>query len=117
VAEAAELLKISQDAVRMRVKRGKLEGYKQGNRLFVWADSDPTADPTAPRDELLEAYRDQVAVLRRELECRDRLLAAALERIPVLEAPPEPAESPETATVDADEAEPPGECRAATVVA
>jgi hypothetical protein len=81
----------------MRVKRGKLEGDKEGNRLFVWIDTDQTADPTADRDELLEAYRDQIAFLRRELERRDQLLAAALSRIPELDRPPEARESPEMA--------------------
>jgi len=93
----------------MRHKRGKLEGEKRDNRLFVWVNTDQTEDPTAEdttsprgtRDELLEAYRDQIVFLRRELERKDHLLAAALERIPPqLEAPSEPSESPETATVE-----------------
>jgi hypothetical protein len=87
----------------MRVKRGKLTGDKEHNKLFVWIDTDQTADPTAPRDELLGAYRDEIAFLRRELERKDHLLAAALERIPPqLEAPSAHPESPEMATEEAE---------------
>lgn len=39
VAEAAEQLGCSRDAVRMRVKRGRLEARRQGRRLYVFADS------------------------------------------------------------------------------
>jgi excisionase family DNA binding protein len=39
VAAAAELLACSPDAVRMRVKRGRLEHRRQGRRLYVAADS------------------------------------------------------------------------------
>jgi excisionase family DNA binding protein len=106
VSEAAELLGISQDAVRMRVKRGKLEGDKEGNRLFVWIDTDQTADQTTDRDDLLEAYRDQVEFLRRELERRDQLLAAALSRIPEIEAPQEPTGAPETVSEGPDRGQP-----------
>jgi hypothetical protein len=109
VADAAEMLGISQDAVRMRVKRGKLEGDKEGNRLLVWIDPDQTEDQTSSArfatDELLEAYRDEITFLRRELERKDHLLAAALERIPAIEAPPEPRGSPETAEEEPERGE------------
>jgi excisionase family DNA binding protein len=39
VGEAAEQLACSTDAVRMRVRRGRLKGRKQGRRLYVSADS------------------------------------------------------------------------------
>ena len=108
VADAARLLGVSQDAVRMRVKRGKLEADKEGNRLFVWLDTDPTADPTADRDELLEAYRDQIEFLRRELERKDAILLRMAERLPELEAPasPGPSETPTGATEQPGRVEP-----------
>jgi excisionase family DNA binding protein len=37
--EAGERLGVSADAVRMRVKRGRLESRQQGRRLYVSADS------------------------------------------------------------------------------
>ena len=39
LAEAAERLGCSPDAVRMRVKRGRLEHRYQGRRLYVSADA------------------------------------------------------------------------------
>jgi hypothetical protein len=90
----------------MRVKRGKLEADKEGNRLFVWLDTDPTADPTADRDELLEAYRDQIEFLRRELERKDAILLRMAERLPELEAPQEPPGGPETSPEGPDRGEP-----------
>lgn len=39
LAEAAERLSCSTDAVRMRVKRGRLEARHQGRRLYVSAES------------------------------------------------------------------------------
>ncbi len=37
--EAGERLGVSADAVRMRVRRGRLESRRQGRRLYVSADS------------------------------------------------------------------------------
>lgn len=39
LAEAGERLGCSQDAVRMRVKRGRLEHRRQGSRVYVSAES------------------------------------------------------------------------------
>jgi excisionase family DNA binding protein len=39
LAEAAARLGVSSDAVRMRVRRGRLEFQKQGRRLYVSAES------------------------------------------------------------------------------
>lgn len=39
VAEAGELLGCSPDAIRMRVKRGRLKHDRQGRRLYISADA------------------------------------------------------------------------------
>ena len=39
LAQAAERLGCTPDAVRMRVKRGRLEARRQGRRLYVSAES------------------------------------------------------------------------------
>jgi excisionase family DNA binding protein len=39
IAEAAELLGCTPDAVRMRVQRGRLEHRRQGRRVYVSAES------------------------------------------------------------------------------
>ena len=104
VAEAADLLGISEGAVRMRVKRGTLPSTREGGRLYVLLNIDPTPEPERPHDgthdrtsELIDTLREQLEAERQAHAEARRLLMAALERIPPqLEAPSEARESPET---------------------
>src|SRR5215216_2960967 len=112
LAEAAELLGISKGAVRQRVRRGSLRSEKgEDGRVYVYVD--PSVDDVhrRERDELVEALRDQVEDLRRERDewreqarMTDRLLSAALERIPI-EAPQEASEATETVEEEPETAE------------
>jgi hypothetical protein len=46
LSDAAELLGVSKDAVRMRVKRGTLRSEKgEDGRVYVWRTLPPMADP------------------------------------------------------------------------
>ena len=88
----------------MRVKRGTLEAEREGGRLYVLLDSVPTTDPTDRTDELITELRDRVRSLESQLDHeRDanrenrRIIAALTSRIPAIEAPQEPSESPEPA--------------------
>ncbi len=95
VQEAAEHFGISPEAVRMRIKRGTLEAQKVNGRVHVLLDTDPTPDPTpSDRDRYISSLEDQIAFLRRELERKDAIMLRMAERIPELEAPQEPRESP-----------------------
>ena len=124
VADAAKLLGLTTEAVRMRVKRGTLASTKIAGTVYVLLDrgevrpnEEPNARPNErtndqPNTEVISRLEDhnstlhaQVDHLQRELEIRneelrrkDHLLAAALERIPELEPVkehgPEPRESP-----------------------
>jgi len=118
VPEAAEILGVTPDAVRSRLRRGKLrkDKDKYGTVMVVLeADSSDGHDrqddqgdrPTTA--DLVQVLKDQVEHLRQQLDEAHRanaehrrLLAAALERIPELEpareTPSEPRESPETAS-------------------
>src|SRR4028119_748160 len=109
VQEASDRLDASVDAVRQRIKRGKLERAEADDptdpRVYVWLDLDQTdaRHKAEVEDEsangnggpLVESLQAQVGHLLRELEIRneelrrkDHLLAAAIERIPPqLEAP------------------------------
>ena len=119
VHDAARRLGISEDAVRMRVKRGKLSARKDGGRLYVMLESEPTSEPTDRTAELVERLRDENAYLRGVIAVRDQELAqraeeirrrdAALEReqelaaifaerLRQLEAPSGERESPQSAT-------------------
>jgi len=104
VPQAAELLGITAEAVRMRIKRGTLRSERQAGRVFVLLGPDQPTEHTTKQTELTDARDELIAQLRAEVEAwreearrKDHLLAAALERIPAIEAPPEPRESPETA--------------------
>ena len=109
VQEAADRLDASVDAVRQRIKRGKMKRAEADDptdpRVYVWLDLDQTESrhKVEVEDEpangngvaLVESLQAQVGHLLRELEIRneelrrkDHLLAAAIERIPPqLEAP------------------------------
>lgn len=102
VHDAARRLGISEDAVRMRVKRGTLDADREGGRLYVLLEDDPTDDPTDRTDELIDELRDRVQSLEDQLEAERqahaearRIVAAALERIPAIEAPQRAEEAPE----------------------
>ena len=114
VREAADLLGTSVDAVRGRLRRGTLDSIKVDGVVYVLLDEvscDRHADTTigrqgwtnrqnaANRDqsELLEELRNQNEWLRREIERKDTIIMSLTQRIPELEAPPEPRESPVSA--------------------
>jgi hypothetical protein len=116
VDEAARTLGLTVDAVRKRVQRGTIEHEKdQAGRVRIILDSpdnastlqDESPDATgqtdaliAAKDETIEELRGRVRRLEREVDTRneeirrrDHLLAAALERIPAIEAPGDPSEA------------------------
>jgi hypothetical protein len=121
VHDAARRLGISEDAVRMRVKRGKLSADKESGRLYVLLDIEPTNDRT---DELIEELKDRVHRLEYQLDQeretrteerrRQDTVIAQLSRaneeqartIRQLEAPSEARESPQTVEEEPERAEP-----------
>jgi hypothetical protein len=99
VAQAADRLGISEDAVRSRVKRGTLQAERESGTVHVLLDADrpATGEPTSQPDQ--DSKDAPIAVLREQLaaereanrENRRLLLAAGTE-----EGPPEESEGPET---------------------
>jgi hypothetical protein len=103
VAEAAEVLGVTQAAIYKRIQRGTIAHDKDHDgHVFIYLDtSDIQADgsmdastDTSDRDELIAELRSHNAHLRQEVQDwkeearrKDHLLAAALERIPAIEAP------------------------------
>jgi hypothetical protein len=87
VPEAAQALGITTDAIRMRLSRGTLDTERVEGRVYVLLEDDVSADGSGESSALISEMRDQIEFLRRELERRNQLLAAALSRIPELEAP------------------------------
>lgn len=113
VEEAARLLGIKEESVRKRVSRGKLRADKdEEGRLLVYVErsqtvrdeyGDQSRDQSqgAPA-ELVAELRDRIKFLEGQLDIRAeelresrRLLAGLIERVPQLEAPPQPQEQPE----------------------
>jgi hypothetical protein len=114
VAEAADALGITVDAVRSRLKRGTIDHERKGGRVYVLLGTDearPGHDQDTDQDtdqvsdqgaresedrtaELITTLREQLQAERQAHAEARRLLAAALERIPPqLEAPSEVRES------------------------
>jgi chromosome segregation ATPase len=115
VAQAAEILGVTVEAVRGRIKRGTLDHERTDKSVFVLLETDqpydrprPDIDQTADRlqsdsSALISAKDETIATLRDQLEAERqahaearRLLMAALERIPAIEAPSDDRESSET---------------------
>lgn len=96
VAETAERLGISADAVRKRVQRGTLQGYKVDRQWFVVLGGSGQQEagagnrPDNDRTELVAALQDQVVFLRDELVRKDQIIAALAQRMPLLPPPAEP---------------------------
>jgi excisionase family DNA binding protein len=119
VTEAAEMLGVTQSAIRKRIQRGTIPWDKDAEgRVYVYVDPSEerpeTGDswsrdpvPGQSRDDLLEAYKEQVEFLRQELERKDTIIMSLTQRIPELEAAPEPRESPETVSPEMEGVETP----------
>jgi hypothetical protein len=120
VAQAAAALGITEGAVRSRIKRGTLPTVKESGTVYVLlgdgtsqANQPPNTGVPSDQSALIEALRDQIEDIRRERDewreqarITDRLLSAALERIPAIEAPQEASEVAETVEEEPERAEP-----------
>ncbi len=99
LGEAASVLGVSREAVRRRAKRGTLDSDRgDDGKLYVWVHDDHHTNHHSDdvhHDLLVEELRDRIRYLEEESRRKDHLLAAALERIPAIEAP----ESPESTSV------------------
>jgi hypothetical protein len=108
VAEAAEILGISAEAVRGRIRRGTLPVEREGGAVYVLIEGRDenrttadqprtTADQPGDRTDLLIAeLQDRVRSLEEANRENRRIIAALTSRIPALESPERPSESPET---------------------
>ncbi len=111
VAQAADTLGITQDAVRKRIARGTIRhGKDHEGRIFVYLDTFERKSKTdqdsrqdgesktvqdADQDRYTRSLEDQIEFLRQELERKDTIIMSLTQRIPELEAPSEPQRSPE----------------------
>ena len=116
VAQAADLLGLSAEAVRSRVQRGTLASTKVDGKVYVLLDPDqarpndhlseehkgdegrPSEHLSGDQTEFVASLQEQVDWLRREVERKDTLLMTLMQRIPELEAFSESRESPQVAS-------------------
>jgi excisionase family DNA binding protein len=101
VAEAAEALGTSKEAVRKRISRGTLKSEKDADgTVYVYvpyASGTPSGTSSRNRDLLYQEMRDRISYLERQVEEErearrraDTLLARLMDRMPELEAPERP---------------------------
>lgn len=106
VPEAAQVLGITTDAVRMRLSRDTLASERHEGRVYVLLDEDLTSDASDDRpsvalveakDETIRLLREQLESERRANEENRRIIAGLVQRVPELEAssPSEPTGRPE----------------------
>lgn len=117
VAEAADALGISQDAVRKRIARRTISHDRdESGRVYVYlspsetvhkTDQDTMRDAASKtvQDAYIQSLEDQIAFLRNELERKDAILLNLTDRIPQLEAPSEAREAPQTVEEEPERAE------------
>lgn len=133
VEDASRVLGLSESAIRKRIERNTLRSVRENGARYVLLEdvmtrhdtdttghvNDTTADMSTSssavigaKDETIAELRDRVAQLSKivttrdeELRRKDHLLAAALERIPALEAPQDAPGATETTTVAPDRGE------------
>jgi hypothetical protein len=118
VSEAAEILGISAEAVRGRIRRGTIPVEREGGTVYVLIEgpqqhrttgdqSRTTGDQPGDRTDLLIAeLQDRVRSLEEANRENRRIIAALTSRIPAIEAPSDERESPETVEGEPERVEP-----------
>jgi DNA-binding transcriptional MerR regulator len=112
VIEAAERLGVTRDAIHKRIRRGSIE-HEQGDdgRFYVYVDTSTTGTEKSTdtsvddrTDILIAEMRDRIRALEEANRENRRIIAALTQRIPAIEAPPEPpSEAPGSPESGADE--------------
>jgi hypothetical protein len=118
VSEAAEILGISAEAVRGRIRRGTIPVEREGGTVYVLiegtenyrttGDQSRTTDdrPSDRTDLLIAELQDRVRSLEEANRENRRIIAALTSRIPAIEAPAETTEASETVEQEPEGAEP-----------
>ena len=122
IREYATANNLTVDAVRMRINRHQLGGYKADGRWYVWVDqaeherttteqangqtanswpraqseprTEPNEQPEHERDALIQQLRSEIEFLRDRVERQEQIMAGLVARIP--ELPANTPQSPQT---------------------
>ncbi len=117
VAQAADAMGVTVDAIRARIKRETIEHVREGGRVYVILGTDQGAtshdqdhdqgsdqqiadEGVDYRDELVEELRDRVRALEEANRENRRIIAGLTQRIPQLEAPRDERDARETVSED-----------------
>jgi hypothetical protein len=121
VREAAQILGTTVEGVRSRIKRGSLDSMRVDGAVYVLLSPDqvdrarpdaqesPVGDQAQPSAQarsgddqalhrLVDEQKEMINWLKREVERKDTILMTLAQRVPELEAAPEPRESSQTAS-------------------
>jgi hypothetical protein len=113
VSEAAARLGVTPDAVRQRIRRGTIQYEKtdDGRYYVLLTPHDGRRDGVQDgvQKALVERLHDENEWLRREVERKDTIIMMMAQRIPELEAAPEPRESPVSPSEERGESDVPPE--------
>ena len=114
VQQAAEVLGVTVDAVRGRVKRGTIASTKgEDGSVYVLleegiggnqsnGESQLSFDQSNDQSQLVERMASEIEFLRGELQRKDAILLSMTEGLKALEAPSEAREAPVSASEDPD---------------
>jgi hypothetical protein len=98
VKQAAEMLGISSEGVRQRIRRGNLESEKDDDgRVYVWIEEGESSSERNTHG-VITRLENEVEWLRREVERKDTIIMSFTQKIPELEPVSEPRQSPVTAS-------------------
>lgn len=100
VRDAADILDISESAVRNRLSRGTLDSERVEGVTYVMLDDvtndiPPTDAATDHRDELIQVLREQLEAEREANRENRRIIMAQAQSIAAIEAPESGERSPE----------------------
>ncbi len=106
VAQAADRLGVTQDAVRKRVARRTIRHHKDAEgRIFVYLDTferESKTDQDEGQGKYTRSLEDQIEFLRKELERKDTIIMSLTQCMPELEATSAPRVPSETSSEDKD---------------
>ena len=107
VKQAAERLNTTEAAIRQRIQRDSITYEKDSatGRVYIILDGiegqpdnvEPDTEHRSER-ELIDTLQEQLRLEREASAELRRIIAGLTQRIPAIEAPPEPREDPETAS-------------------
>src|ERR687890_1463880 len=118
VQEAADVLGVTVDAVRGRVKRGTIASTKgEDGSVYILlkegigadqsnGESQPSYDRADDQSQLIERMAAEIEFLRGELQRKDAILLSMTEGLKALEAPSEAREAPVSSSEDPDKGTP-----------